>query len=151
LNLLVTRQPKLQVGYYQPVEDIIIGETFNIPIEIVNIGRYPVNISTVEISSPNLAIENSEGFIGLLDGGTAGSLDIQAKALESGEIPLLVKVNFLDDFNQPQTINESLSLVIIETNIIVESLDEENDIADDNTSIWAKIWKIITGLFGFGS
>lgn len=152
LNVLVSRRPQLQVGFYRPVEPGFPGETFELPVEVVNIGRNAVNVSTVEISSPDMQIENGSLFIGPLDGGTAGSLDAVATPERGGALPVQVTVRYLDDFNQPQIFTETLTVEVAEPEVEPEPVNaEQGETEDEELSLWDRVVRVVRALFGLGT
>ncbi|MEM7115279.1 MAG: IPT/TIG domain-containing protein, partial [Chloroflexota bacterium] len=114
VNLLVQKQPQLTVDFYRSVLPGLVDEPLDLPIEVVNIGRSLVNISTISLNSPDLSFENGSAYIGPLDGGTSGSLDGLAIPNAGGDLDVTVTVNYLDDFNQPQTFVQTLSVSVEE-------------------------------------
>ncbi|MEM7331170.1 MAG: IPT/TIG domain-containing protein [Chloroflexota bacterium] len=112
INLLVEKPPQFQVNYYRPVNRGFVGEPLDLPIEVVNIGRSLINVSTIAVTSPEMQMENNTVFIGPLDGGTSGSLDALAFPESGGTLDVLVTVNYLDDFNQAQIYEETLTVEV---------------------------------------
>ena len=110
LTLLVMNIPQIQVSYYRPIEVVQVEQPIELPIEIMNIGRTSINISQVEVFADQIEIENGSAFIGSLDGGTSAFIDALGIPQTSGDLELQLTVNYLDDFNQPQVITETLSL-----------------------------------------
>jgi hypothetical protein len=52
--------------------------------------------------------------MGPLEGGTSGSLDAVGIPSEAGDLDLLVTVSYLDDFNQPQEVTQTLTVTVDE-------------------------------------
>ena len=149
ISLLVRRRPHLQIGFYAPVETAIVGMPFQLPIEVTNIGRTLVNVSTLEVSSPQLEITNGSLYLGPLDGGTAGSLEAMAVAQQGGAAEVLVTVHYLDDFDQPQVVTKTLTIQVEEP--IVEAPAQQEGQAPQEETAWDKILRFLRGLFGLGS
>lgn len=147
ISLLVVAPPHLRINLTGPiVEPLIVGEAFEIPIEIINIGRQIVNVSTVEITSDALALTDASLYIGPLDAGTSGSLVALATADEAGTATATVVVRYLDDFNQEQTVTQTLSFRI-------EAADAQSGAAETEASepsFLERLWQIILGVFGLG-
>lgn len=148
LNLLASRRPRIQIGFYRSLEPGFVNQPMELPIELVNIGRTLVNISTVEVSSAGLEILEGSAFIGALDGGTSGTFDAEVVPAQSGSIPVEVEVHYLDDFNQSQVISETLS---IEVEAPQPGLPEAADETKDAPSFWERLLRFVRGLFGLGS
>ncbi|MCP5095467.1 MAG: hypothetical protein GY943_07940 [Chloroflexi bacterium] len=160
INLLVEKPPQLQVNFYRPVELGLVDEPLDLPVEVVNIGRSLINVSTLAITSPDMDIQNNTLYVGPLDGGTSGSLDALAIPNTGGQIELLVSVNYLDDFSQPQIYETTLTVQIEEpdvpealeigadgTPVTPESSDEDNG---EETFI-DLLWRFVKGMLGLGS
>ncbi len=150
LTLLVRNVPKIKASFYRPLDQVQVGKNIELPIEIMNIGRTSINISQVELVSEKVKIENGAAFIGSLDGGTSAFLDAIGTPEISGDLELHLTIHYLDDFNQPQVITETLSLN-------VESLPEQVPGSNGLPSESGKedrtggLMYFIRGLFGLGS
>jgi hypothetical protein len=149
ISLLVRRRPHLQIGFYAPVETAIVGSPFQLPVEVTNIGRTLVNVSTLEVSSPQLEITNGSLYLGPLDGGTAGSLEAMAVAQQGGVAEVLVAVHYLDDFDQPQVVTKTLTIQVEEP--IVETPTQQEGQASQEGTAWDRFLRFLKGLFGLGS
>jgi len=151
LNLITSRRPQLRIDFYRPLEPAKVGQPAELPIELINIGRSSVNISTVVISGDHLEIAEGSFFIGALDGGTSGTIDTTVTPLQSGVLPVNLTINYLDDFNQPQVVKETLTFEVEEEAVISSSEAGETSSEEGNDSFWERLLRIIRGLFGLGS
>jgi hypothetical protein len=149
INLLVNRRPQIQIDFYNQPAPGLVGQPLILPIELVNIGRSPVNISTAEISGEELEVQTGSAYIGVLDGGTAGTLDAEITPQAGGSLPVLVSVHYLDDFNQPQVLTQTLTVQVEEP--AAPETPEENATETEAESLGDWILKIVRGLFGLGS
>lgn len=103
ISLQVESAPQFYIYLFQDMpETIQVGDTFEVPVQIVNIGQDTININTVEIKSDILQITDGVIYMGALDSGTSGSILAQAEALQGGTATAVVEINYLDDFQQPQ-------------------------------------------------
>ncbi len=146
ISLLVRRRPHLQIGFYRPVEVAVVGVPFELPAEVTNIGRTLVNVSTLEVTSTQLEISEGSLYLGPLDGGTSGSLEAMAVAHEGGTAEVVVTVHYLDDFDQPQVVTETLT-VEVEEPPEAEQADQEQE----EEGFWDKVLRFLRGLLGLGS
>jgi hypothetical protein len=149
ISLLVHRRPHFQIDFYNPVGVAIVGVPFNLPVEVINIGRTLVNVSTLEVSSEQLDIQDGSLYLGPLDGGTSGSLEAMAVAQEGGMAGVLVTVRYLDDFDQSQVVTRTLTVEVAEP----EPIAPESELSpeEQEESPWDKVLRFIRGLFGLGS
>jgi len=108
ISLLVIRQPHLQIELYHPITEVMVGELFAIPVEVINVGEETSNVSTMELRSLDLEIHDGAMYIGPLDPGTSGLLEAQAVAHQSGEAIAQVIIHYLDDFGHQQQVIQEL-------------------------------------------
>jgi hypothetical protein len=149
LNLLVIRRPQIQVDFYREVPPALAGQPLELPIEIVNIGRSAVNVSTAEVNGESLEITRGSVFVGVLEGGTTASLDAVVVPQAGGSLPILVSVHYLDDFNQAQVITHTLTIEVEAPLPTPEAGAPETP--QGEAGPWAWVVKIVRGLFGLGS
>lgn len=152
LNLLVQKQPQLTVNFYRSVLPGLVGEPVDLPVEVVNIGRSLVNVSTITLSSPDLTFDNSSAYVGPLDGGTSGSLDGVGIPQRGGDLELTVTVNYLDDFNQPQAFSDTLTISVAEPVTEDETaVSSPSDTPPEDEGFLGKLWRFVRGMLGLGS
>jgi hypothetical protein len=148
ISLLVRRRPHLQIGFYRPVGMATVGVPLELPVEVTNIGRTLVNVSTLEMTSEQLEIQDGSLYLGPLDGGTSGSLEATGVAQEGGTAEVQVAVHYLDDFEQPQVVTKTLTVEVEEPVVVPESADEEDQ---KEQGFWDKLLRVLRGLVGLGS
>ena len=113
IGVQVVATPFFQVDFFDTLpEPIYVGDVFELPIEVINIGQRSVNVSTVGVASQRLRITGGSVYIGPLDAGTSGTLVPEAEALQAGTAEITVKVNYLDTFQQPQVYETTLTVEI---------------------------------------
>lgn len=150
LSLQATRRPQLRIGFYRPVEPGQVDVPLELPIELVNIGRELVNVSTIELSGEGVDIEEGSAFIGALDAGTSGSMDALVTPRQAGSLPLLLTVHYLDDFNHPSEITETL-VVEVQAPPTPEPGDQAGPESGGPSGFWGLALRILRGLLGLGS
>jgi hypothetical protein len=150
ISLLVRRRPHFQIGFYRPVEIATVGVPFVLPVEVTNIGRQLVNVSTLEITGERLEITEGSLYLGPLDGGTSGTLEATAVAHEGGTAEVLVSVHYLDDFEQPQVVTETLT---VEVEGPLDAFPEAGQIPEEQEEegFWGKVLRFLRGMLGLGS
>jgi len=149
VSLLVRQRPHLQIGFYHPVEVATIGVPLELPVEVTNIGRMQVNVSTLEVSSTQLEISEGSVYLGPLDGGTSGSLEATAVAQEGGTAKVLVTVHYLDDFEQSQVVTKTLTVEVEEPVEVSTEAGEES--REQEEGFWDKVLRFLRGMLGLGS
>jgi len=117
---------------------------------VTNIGRTLVNVSTLEVTSEQLEISAGALYLGPLDGGTSGSLEATAVAQEGGMAEVLVTVHYLDDFDQPQVVTETLTVEVEEPLEGPPGAGQEAQ-EQEEEGFWDKVLRFLRGLLGLGS
>ncbi|MDY7075807.1 MAG: hypothetical protein SXV54_02675 [Chloroflexota bacterium] len=151
ISLLVHRRPHFQIGFYRPVEMATVGVPFEIPIEVTNIGRTLINVSTLEVTSEQLEISAGSLYLGPLDGGTSGSLEAMAVAQEGGTAEVTVSVHYLDDFEQPQVVTKTLTVEVEELPEALPGAEQTTQEQEEEEGFWDKVLRLLRGLLGLGS
>jgi hypothetical protein len=150
VNLMATRRPQLRIGFYRPVEAGLVDQPMELPVELVNIGRDLVNVSTIELAGAGVEIQEGSAFVGALDAGTSGSLDAQVIPKQAGSLPLVLTVNYLDDFNHPQVITETLQIEVAAPPTPAPQAAGARGPGGE-AGFWDRAWRVLRGLLGLGS
>lgn len=167
LSLRVESVPHFHIGLFEPIpQPVMVGDTFELPIEVINIGENRVNVSSVEVTSDALDITDGSIYLGPLDGGTSGTIVPQAEALEAGPAEYTVTIYYLDNFQQSQTLVETLTIEV-EGDDTAPSDDSDGDssnsrpdrnngqngdeAADGEMSFGQRIWRAVLGFLGVGT
>jgi len=145
LSLLVATSPRLLIQFYDDLPDTIrVGDTIDLPVEVINIGAQRLNVSTIEVVSEGLDITSGEVYVGPLDAGTSGVLEPAVTPTEDGVIEVEVRVYYLDDLQQPQTYSYRLSITV-EPPEVVEEVEAQGP------GPLAQVWRTILGFFGLAT
>ena len=112
ISLVVKVRPQLMFNFYRQVPPYQVGQPLDLPIEILNTGRNRVASNTVEVLSEALQITTQKTYVGPLDPGASVTVDAQAMADTPGEKPLIIRVHYIDDFNQPQEFNGEMGVTV---------------------------------------
>jgi len=119
---------------------------------VTNIGRTLVNASMLEVTSQQLEISAGSLYLGPLDGGTSGSLEATAVAQASGTAEVLVTVHYLDDFDQPQVVTQTLTVEVEEPPEAPPGAEQaDQDQEQEEEGFWEKVLRFLRGLLGLGS
>jgi hypothetical protein len=98
-----------------------------------------------------MEISDGTSFLGALDGGTSGSIDATIVAQESGAIPIQVTVNYLDDFNHPRVITQTLTVQVDTPQITPQAGSPGAPSSDQPPGFWDRVLRFLRGLVGLGS
>lgn len=147
ISLLVVRRALLRIDLFQPVGEVEVGQEFSIPVEVINVGRNTVNVTTVEVTSEDLEVRDGVLYIGPLDPGTSGTLDARAVATRAGEARATVTVRYIDDFGREQLVARELTFQV-EQPPLVELPDLTEEPGEE--SFLSRVWRFIRALLGLG-
>jgi len=130
------------------VEPLVVGEPFEIPVEVINIGRQRVEVSTVEMASDDLAIQSGSLYLGPLDPGTSGTLFAEAVAEQAGFANITVFVHYQDELNQLQKVAQELTFEVEPGMQSPEDALQTEDVSEQ--SFLKKLGRLLLGLLGLG-
>ncbi|MEM5775432.1 MAG: hypothetical protein AAGU05_10555, partial [Anaerolineaceae bacterium] len=155
ITLLVKQVPMVNISFYREPGDLFTFQPNMLPIQIVNVGKKSVILGTMKIASSAGMVENGTLQIGYLDTGGYLTQDAMLMPEMAGEVTLTITVDYVDDFNQPQTIIQELTVNVIDMPApeIIEDPGISNPMPDmpTNETFWQKVWRFIRGLFGLDS
>ncbi len=154
ITLLVYSPPLLEIGFYQPPEPLFAGQPGNLPLQVLNLDRKPVILTRMRVTSEGAEITNGELPIGYLDTGISFTLDAQALPFQPGPLEIVVVVDYIDDFNQPQTIQQSLPMEVVEFEVPPEFPGPGGGEVPPEVpaeTFWDKVLRFLRGLFGLDS
>lgn len=114
ITLLVLSPPLVDISFYRPLDPAYAGQPVVLPVQIVNLGRKSLLLGRMEVTAEGVEVSNNSMLIGYLDPGGYFTLDATAMPLTPGPLEVLVTVHYLDDFNQPQTLEQALTIEVLE-------------------------------------
>jgi hypothetical protein len=156
ITLLVYRIPLLDIDFYQELSPLFIGQPNVLPLQVVNLGRYSVILGNMRVNADSGQLTNNSILVGTLEPGGYFTLDANYIPDQPGFVDLLVTVDYTDDFNQLQVISETLTIEVMEQQIIEPPIDNGQTGNGEITptqpeTFLQKIWRIILGLIGLDS
>jgi uncharacterized repeat protein (TIGR01451 family) len=156
ITLLVYAPPVLEIGFYQNPDTLFVGQPASLPIQVLNLDRKAAILSRVRVESNDAEMLNNELPIGYLDTGLPFTIDSQAIPFQPGPLEIVVSVDYIDDFNEAQTIQQTLTLEVLEAEPIPEFPGGEGgpaigpEVAQPE-SFWDKVLRFLRGLLGLDS
>jgi hypothetical protein len=113
VGVLTLARPQLQIDLTKALPDpLAAGQGVDLPIEVINIGRQTLDISTVEVQSDDLSITKGSAYIGPLDASISGTLTAHAVANKSGAASFRVIVHYRDELNQMQSAEQIFTVQV---------------------------------------
>ena len=152
ITLLVYSLPSVDVGFYQPVGELVAGQPNALPLQVTSLGKRSTVLGKMKVETTAGIVENGEALVGSLDPGGYFTLDSKVTPNGPGPLELTITIEYTDDFNQPQTITKTLSLEVMDA-LLVPTPDINNPnggtvIPNAPESFWQKFWRFILGILG---
>ncbi len=155
VTLLVIRKPSVQMSFFSPPPPFFVGEPGSLSLQVVNTGSKTATLGAFSVSAPDAIIENGTVFVGNLEPGGFYPLDALIIPNLEGMQDIEVSISYNDDFGQPQTITQTLSIEVLPP--FVPEMPTEGPIdaypppEPEPETPFQVIWRIILGLIGLSS
>jgi hypothetical protein len=157
ITLLVYSPPYIEVSFYRPPDPLFAGQAGTLPIQVVNLDRKSTVLSRMTIRAEGAEVSNGQSPIGFIDAGGYFTLDATVIPMAAGPLEVAVVIDYLDDFNNPQQVVQTLPMEVMEASFpeggeggggggpegpIVEIPPE---------TFWDKVLRFLRGLLGLDS
>lgn len=147
IGLLTLARPQLQIDLSKPLPDpATVGQTFDIAVDIINLGRQRLEVTTVEVVSDDLALTKNSLYVGPLDPSISGGLTAKATAQAAGTAAFRVIIHYRDELNRLQTVEQSYEVEVAAA-LPGAGLAPDEATQGANTSGW---WAVVLQFFGLG-
>jgi hypothetical protein len=148
VGLLTLARPQLQIDLTKPLPATVSeGDAFDLAIEVVNIGRQRVEISTIEVLSDDLHLTKNSLYIGPLDSSISGALTAKATARTAGPAEYRVIVHYRDEMNQWQTVEQTFRVEVADAGGQAPNSPPASSDATNAPATW---WQVLLRLVGLG-
>jgi hypothetical protein len=158
VTLLIYSPPIIEVSFYQPTDLFFVGQPGVLPLQVVNLDRKSVVLGRMRVSAEAGELTNNVLPIGMLDAGGYFTLDAVFIAAAAGPAEITVTVDYLDDFNQPQRITQTLPIEVMEPEEGMEGSGggggtevPTEPVPSQPETFWQKVVRFLKGLFGLDS
>lgn len=160
VTLLVYSPPLVDVTFYRPADPLFAGQPAALPLQVVNLGRKPVVLGSMLITSENAMVENGQTLVGTLDTGFPFTFDPMVIPNQPGPLDVQVEIHYTDDFNLPQVITKTLSFEVMEAPVFEpppegeipgEGMPPEGMPGGGTETTWQKVVRFVKGLLGLDS
>jgi hypothetical protein len=156
ITLLVYSLPSVDVSFYRPIDSFFVGQPGALPIQVVNLGRRLSVLGNIKVSAESGLVESGSGLVGSLDAGGYFTLDSMFTPDQPGPQSLDVKIEYVDDFNQPRVITKKLEIEVLDS--FVEPTPDPTVVTTDGMEPYTaeettlhKFFRFVKGLFGLDS
>lgn len=155
ITLLIYRLPQVEVNFYRDPGIFFSGTPSILPIQVTNLGRGSTVLGNLTISGDNADITNNVSLVGALDPGGYFTLDANIVPFLPGAQDLKVLITYTDDFNQPRTIEQILTINVeeIPTEVVNPDFPNGGEVIPEPEpeTFWDKVVRFIKGLLGLDS
>ncbi len=157
ITLLVYQLPKLELAFYAEPPPFFAGEMAPLPLQVTNIGRSMVTLGNFRVTAVGGQLINNSIFVGSLEAGGYFPLDALLMPQQPGPLELIVSVDYTDDFNQSQTISQTIAIEVMESFMPEPGEGEWEEpggfepFPTPAESLTQKLWRFIKGLLGLSS
>ncbi len=155
VTLLVYSLPQLDVNFYRDPNPIFAGQPSPLPVQVTNLGREAAVLGNMEVTSTDGEVVNNIILVGRLEPGGYFTMDPMLMPYQPGPLTVTVRINYNDNFNQPQIIERTLTVDVLE--MAVEPIPDGSEGSPGEPqpapaeTLLQKIWRFIRGLLGLDS
>jgi len=157
ITLLVYQLPSVEISTYRDAGVFMTGNMNVLPLQVTNVGKKTATLGNMRVTSDNADLSNNVTTLGVLEPGFPFTQDVNVMPYQAGTLQLEITINYTDDFNQPRTIVQTMSIEVMEmpTPEVIPP-DGEGMIPPDggmtgNETFWQKVVRFFKGLLGLDS
>ena len=158
ITLLVYSVPTVEVSFYMEPPPFFAGQPNMLPLQVTNLGKKSVVFGNMRVSAEGAQLFNNVYLVGFLDTGGYTSLDASLIPDQPGPLELLVTVDYVDDFNQSQTITKTIPIEVLEAPVYEPPPESPEGSGGSGEPMplpeepfWQKVWRFLKGLLGLDS
>jgi hypothetical protein len=159
ITLLVYALPQVEVSFYRDAGMFSAGMSNMLPLQVTNLGKRTAVLGNMRVTAGDATLNNATSLVGALDPGGYYTLDTEIIPVQEGPLDVVVTINYTDDFNQPRTIDQTITIDVLPAQEIQQGLEGQNGsgmqpavpVETQPETFWAKVVRFIKGLFGLGS
>ena len=161
ITMLVYKSPQVEVAFSRDPGVMMVGQPNVLPLQVTNLRKDStilgnMRVGVAEGSAVTASFENNQALIGALEAGGNYPLDATVYPDTPGTLPLVVTINYTDDFNQPQTITATLDVEVMEAPPVDPGFPPDGGPVDPGSqnpqeSFTDMLVRFLKGLLGLGS
>lgn len=155
ITLLVYSLPQVEVGFYRDPGSFQVGMPTMLPLQVTNLGRKSAVLGNMRVTAENAELSNNVSLVGALEPGGYFTLDVNFTPFQAGSQDITVTITYTDDFNQPRSITQTLTVEVMEAPVMETPMfPGEGGVPAEPTApetFWDVLWRFIKGLLGLGS
>src|SRR5574340_1194017 len=157
ITLLVYQLPSVDISTYRDAGVFMTGNMNVLPLQITNVGKKTATLGNMKVTSTNADVSNNVATLGVLEPGFPFTQDVNVMPYQAGPLQLEITINYTDDFNQPRTIVQTMTIEVMEMPT-PEVIPPEGGGAvppdggmNGSETFWQKVVRFFKGLLGLDS
>lgn len=158
ITLLVYSLPQVEISFYRDAGELMVGMPGTLPLQVTNLSRKTAVLGNMKVSAENASLFNDVLLVGALEPGGYYTLDTEITPMQEGPLELVVTINYTDDFNQPRSVTQLLTINVMPEPEMPGGLEGEGGVVEPGEPVveqpqtfWNVIWRFVKGIFGLGS
>lgn len=128
ITLLVYLVPTIEISFYEEPDTMYVGEDATLPIQVVNMGSDSMLLGDIHINVENAILSNNQTYIGNLESGGSFTIDTDITPQQAGSIPVTITINYQDNFKKTQTITQTLSITVEESQSMAPAQGQDSSL-----------------------
>jgi hypothetical protein len=112
ITLLVYSLPQVESSFYMDPGFFYVGTPGVLPVQVTNLGKKTCVLGNMRVTADGEEIYNNVSLVGALDPGGYYTLDAEFTPSKEGPLDIVVTINYTDDFNQPRTLVQKISVEV---------------------------------------
>jgi hypothetical protein len=112
ITLLVYSLPQVESSFYMDPGFFYVGTSGVLPVQVTNLGKKTCVLGNMRVTADGEEIYNNVSLVGALDPGGYYTLDAEFTPSKEGPLDIVVTINYTDDFNQPRTLVQKISVEV---------------------------------------
>ena len=133
----------------------MVGQPGPLPLQVTSLGKRTAVLGKMRVETAGGMVGNGEALIGSLDPGGYFTLDSTVTPNAPGSLELTITIEYVDDFNQPQTITKTVSVNVMDAPLMPTPDPNNPDggivVPAAQETFWQKVWRFVLGLVGLDS
>jgi len=158
ITLLVYTLPLVEINFYRTPDPLYVGQPGALPLQIFNLGRKSAVFGNMRAAAENAELTNNVILIGPLEPGGYFPMDATIIPSQPGPLDVTITVGYTDDFNQPRTITQTLTVDVLDAPVFEPGTEGPGGgeapiepIPQAPETFWQKVGRFFKGLVGLDS
>ncbi len=118
ISLLVYSLPVVEMNFYRDPGPLFNAQPNMLPVQVINLGKKTAILGNLRVTAPTGFVENNTALVGALEPGGYFTWDVTYYPDAPGSMEVVLAVDYTDDFNQPHTITDTITVEVQEAPVM---------------------------------